>query len=192
MASMDKTDAEERGGNMTRLGAALAIVALACVAPSHAQQSSDTVTLKVTAQETTASGMLLLTLESGTTIAVPIDDAVRQVAADDAQGSTSQALLPARDVMSLSVVLPVPLPTDPVALPRIRAKCAEEWESDFRMRSYCENQQREALTALRSRRITAGDLTTIRVKCDMDWTDDFRMRNYCEEQQLKALAALEQ
>ncbi len=80
-------------------------------------------------------------------------------------------------------------PDDSVAAPLIRSKCLTEWKDDFRMRKYCEDQQQEALEALRARQLT-GPLAKIRSNCAKEWRDDFRMRDYCEKQQLEALRGL--
>lgn len=88
----------------------------------------------------------------------------------------------------------------------IRTKCATEWVDDFRMRVFCETQQKTALAAILARRPLMGstpDLQAIRVKCLRDWSTkvgerngdalfqvDFRMTNFCEEQQMKALGVL--
>jgi hypothetical protein len=69
-------------------------------------------------------------------------------------------------------------------------RCARDWPDDFRMRQFCEDQQRSAVQSLRSRTMTGGDEGIIRAKCARDWPDDYRMRNYCEEQQLKALKSI--
>jgi hypothetical protein len=44
------------------------------------------------------------------------------------------------------------VPTDAEASPGIRAKCAQEWPGDYRMRLYCEKSQLEALRQLRGTR----------------------------------------
>jgi endonuclease YncB( thermonuclease family) len=72
----------------------------------------------------------------------------------------------------------------------IRAKCAQDWPTDFRMRAYCEQQQQTAVGSLGARSMRSTDQQTIRTKCASDWPDDFRMRDYCEQQQLKALSVL--
>jgi hypothetical protein len=73
----------------------------------------------------------------------------------------------------------------------IRMKCATDWPDDFRMREYCEKQQRDALRALQGRSMNATrDHETIRRKCAADWSDDFKMRDYCERQQLDALSRI--
>jgi hypothetical protein len=61
----------------------------------------------------------------------------------------------------------------------IGAKCAKDWPDDFRMRAYCEEQQRAGASNLSSRTMTTSDQQTIRSKCATDWPDDFRMRDYC-------------
>jgi hypothetical protein len=58
------------------------------------------------------------------------------------------------------------------------------------MRQYCEEQQREALTKLRTRNMVGVDKDKIRTKCATEWPDDYRMRDYCEERQLEAMRQL--
>lgn len=82
------------------------------------------------------------------------------------------------------------IPTDAIAAPAIRAKCTKEWPDDFQMRKHCDEEQRTALTTLRSRSMTTTGQRTIRNKCAKDWPDDFKMRDHCETQQLKALAEI--
>ena len=76
----------------------------------------------------------------------------------------------------------------------IQRKCAEEWPNDFRMRSYCEGQQREALGKLSGGQpvdIQADAFRIIRGKCAEEWPRDFRMRAYCESQQSEGYRALQ-
>ena len=72
----------------------------------------------------------------------------------------------------------------------IEKKCADEWGTDFRMRDFCQNQQRESLTELRARPMNSADEQAIRSQCASEWPDDMRMRNYCENRQLEALRNL--
>jgi len=88
----------------------------------------------------------------------------------------------------------------------IRAQCAVQWPDDFRMRVYCEKQQREGLDKIAGRgefMKSKPALQAIRLKCLKEWSKlgamrngertliiDFRMNNSCEEQQLKALGEL--
>jgi len=74
----------------------------------------------------------------------------------------------------------------------IRAKCAQEWPTDFVMRVYCEKQQAEAAGQLNTRAMSSSDEQMIRSKCAADWPTDYSMRDYCEVQQLKALHLLAQ
>jgi hypothetical protein len=89
----------------------------------------------------------------------------------------------------------------------IRPKCALDWPDDFRMRAFCEKQQRASLDQIHSRNAlmqSSPALTKIRLKCLTDWSKlgpmvngertlliDFRMNNHCEETQMKALASLQ-
>ena len=68
--------------------------------------------------------------------------------------------------------------------------CEKEWGTDFRMRAFCETQQRESASTLRQRSMTTTDQQAIRKQCLGEWPTDFRMQNFCEEQQLKALKEL--
>jgi hypothetical protein len=70
------------------------------------------------------------------------------------------------------------------------SKCAKDWPTDFSVRAYCEEKQREALATLRSRSMTTPDQRTIRSKCAVEWPEDYSVRNYCEERQLEALRQL--
>lgn len=72
----------------------------------------------------------------------------------------------------------------------IGPKCAADWPDDFKMRAYCQDTQRAAITAMSARSMTTADERTIRAKCSKDWQDDYKMRDYCEVEQLKALARI--
>lgn len=66
--------------------------------------------------------------------------------------------------------------------------CKNEWPDDFRMRSYCQEQQKKGYdNLLRSvpSGLTEEVYNTIKVLCKGEWPKDFRMRAYCEEQQIK-------
>lgn len=85
-----------------------------------------------------------------------------------------------------------PAPKAPPAsdLTTLQRKCEVQWKDDYRMRAYCETQQKNALAALKKRSMVSPEQRGIRTKCTEKWPGDFRMMNYCEEQQLKALASL--
>ncbi|MCK4307222.1 hypothetical protein KAW50_03230 [candidate division WOR-3 bacterium] len=75
----------------------------------------------------------------------------------------------------------------------IEKHCAREWPDDFRMRAYCEKQQREGLATLKLGKpndISGKDFQVVRSKCAREWPDDFRMRAYCEKQQFEAIREL--
>jgi hypothetical protein len=74
----------------------------------------------------------------------------------------------------------------------IRAKCAEEWPDDFRMRAFCERQQEEGLRTLQAGPPVSGrEASVIREKCTEEWPRDFRMRAFCERQQADGLRTLQ-
>lgn len=76
----------------------------------------------------------------------------------------------------------------------IEQKCAEEWPNDFRMRSYCQEQQREGIAALgrgRPASVSQEAFVIIRGKCAEEWPRDFKMRAYCESQQYEGYHALQ-
>jgi hypothetical protein len=94
----------------------------------------------------------------------------------------------------------------------LRAKCAGEWPTDFRMRVVCVTRQQTALQTLhqRSPQIDADAvLRDLRARCLAEWSTpappgpegraakaerwftDYRMMNHCEEQQLNALSGLQ-
>lgn len=76
----------------------------------------------------------------------------------------------------------------------ISQKCAEEWPSDFRMRSYCEGQQREGVATLQRDApsdIGADAFRIIRGKCTEEWPRDFKMRAYCESQQYEGYRTIQ-
>lgn len=75
----------------------------------------------------------------------------------------------------------------------ITQHCEADWPDDFRMRAFCEQQQRNGLNTLNQGKpddISEGEFSTIRSSCTRDWPDDFRMRAFCEEQQYKAVREL--
>lgn len=76
----------------------------------------------------------------------------------------------------------------------IEQKCAEEWPSDFRMRRYCQEQQREGIVTLSQGQpasVSQEAFVIIRGKCAEEWPRDFRMRAYCEGQQYDGYHALQ-
>lgn len=75
----------------------------------------------------------------------------------------------------------------------IEDHCKEQWPDDFRMRAYCEQQQRSALEQLSQDRpddIPEDAFDQIRSMCSLQWPTDFAMRQYCEAEQLKAYRQL--
>lgn len=76
----------------------------------------------------------------------------------------------------------------------IEQKCTEDWPNDFRMRKYCQDQQREAVKVLdrgQPASISHEAFIVIRGKCTDDWPRDFKMRAYCETQQFESYRALQ-
>lgn len=73
----------------------------------------------------------------------------------------------------------------------IREGCQKEWGTDFKMRQFCESQQRDALAKINQRPMSAtSDLQAIRKQCLSEWPENFKMQDFCEEQQMKALREL--
>jgi hypothetical protein len=144
-------------------------------------------------QGRTQSGRVVdVTLHSGATFRVPVDD-ISNPRLAFLRTALNEAIFRSRAGLSVIGVEngSTDVPTDAAAASVIRAKCAEDWPDDFRMRAYCQEQQDEGLRALRGRSMTGhANHQTIRKKCATDWPDDFRMRNYCEETQLKALRSI--
>jgi TIR domain len=69
----------------------------------------------------------------------------------------------------------------------ISRHCEREWPDDYSMRSYCIEQQRQAVRSLRQG--GPGDIppeifARIRAKCAHEWPDDYSMRHYAEQQQI--------
>jgi len=129
-----------------------------------------------------ANGRVTLTLASGDKVIVSVTDIDldRTRAISGVTGNTSSS------GPSMQELLLSPSMADAT----LRAKCEEEWKTDFRMRAYCEGQQKAALAALQGRGIATTERAAIRRQCAGEWPRDFRMMNYCEEQQLQALQSL--
>lgn len=75
----------------------------------------------------------------------------------------------------------------------IEDHCKEQWPDDFRMRAYCEEQQRSALEQLSQDHpddIPDDAFDQIRSMCALQWPTDFAMRRYCEVEQIKAYRQL--
>lgn len=164
---------------MTRVQCSLILaLAIAFAAPLSAQNR---IILKpgpgIGAFGDPVNGMVTLTLESGTRITVPTTDLdirlMTQIAGAQPAGSASEALLS-------------PSQSDAI----LTRKCQGQWKGDFKMQSYCIDQQKDAVRVLQRRTMASPDQRTIRAKCATDWPDDFKMRDYCETQQLEALAKL--
>lgn len=71
----------------------------------------------------------------------------------------------------------------------IAQHCEREWPDDYSMRSYCMEQQQQAVAQLRRGRpsdIPEDVFRQIRRKCAREWPDDYSMRFYSEEQQITA------
>jgi len=140
------------------------------------------VVLKAKTVEAGRSGQLTIKLISGDTLNVPetdwseswseaVDDALKKQELERSARATAEP------------------PSDETAAAMIRARCAAKWPDDYSMRKYCEDQQYEALRALRARKME-GALSKIRAQCAKKWSEDYTMRDYCEKQQLEALRAL--
>jgi hypothetical protein len=71
----------------------------------------------------------------------------------------------------------------------IKKHCTEKWPDNYRMQSYCTDQQREAVRKLAKgapQDIKQEDFQKIRNKCGSKWWGNFRMQSYCEDQQIEA------
>lgn len=159
-----------------------ALVFLFALAAPVMAQDWKYVVLKASGYEDDGAGNLIIELASGARLEVPLSDFSRQWSEAVAEAIQNQkATKTAR-----SSAEP---PSDAAAAPMIRSKCSQDWPDDFQMQKYCQDQQREALRALRGRQMRGG-LARIRSKCVSDWPDDFQMRDYCESQQLEALRDL--
>lgn len=71
----------------------------------------------------------------------------------------------------------------------IRNKCAADWPSNHRMRTYCEERQAAGLRALDAAIPTASPeaAATIRLRCAKDWPNDYRMRVVCQQRSVERL-----
>jgi TIR domain len=75
----------------------------------------------------------------------------------------------------------------------IHLHCEKEWPTDFSMRAYCMDQQREALAQLQKgapEGVPLAVFTQIRARCAAEWPDDYSMRAYCEGQQVAGYRAV--
>lgn len=83
---------------------------------------------------------------------------------------------------------------DYAAAPRIiQNKCEKEWPTDFSVRVYCIDKEREAVKKLKRGRpadITATDYATVHNKCAEEWPRDFGVREYCEQNEFEAIRKL--
>jgi len=120
------------------------------------------------------AGRVTLTLASGTKITVPLTDLDLE---------KTRESLPAADP-ELGSATGVPTYD-------VRQSCATEWPDNFQMRSFCEKNQGESLSALQRRLMLTPDKQTIRKHCLGEWPKNYQMRNFCEEQQLKALGEID-
>ena len=76
----------------------------------------------------------------------------------------------------------------------IRAHCEDKWSEDFRMRSYCEKKQRQAVAELERGGpddVPQDAFERIRAQCASKWPTDFAMRRYCEKKQLESFRELQ-
>lgn len=81
-----------------------------------------------------------------------------------------------------------PAPGDQSFQEIVKAHCAKEWPTDFRMQAFCNNQQVQGMLNIGNRNMRdTAEHRTIRAECIKQWGTDFRMVDHCEQQQLKAL-----
>lgn len=76
----------------------------------------------------------------------------------------------------------------------IRDHCQKQYGADFKMRAYCEKQQKQALAKLlegKPRDIPSEVFEQIRNLCRDRYPTDLKMRAYCERQQFNALRDLQ-
>jgi hypothetical protein len=174
---------------MRRLAVALALNLVLGAAVGSAQ----VVVLKVEKVSTDPKGTTTITLASGAKIIVPttdIDQPLTKSTSEAAALAEWNATRSGPALPTAAGMQPQVAASPTTAQAQMRAKCAADWPSDFRMRAYCETRQQDGLLKLNARSMTFGDRKTIRDECLKDWANDFQMRNYCEEQQLEALAKL--
>ena len=155
---------------------------LAIARGSATAQEWKAVVLKASSFNHDSAGNLVIKLASGTTIKVPNADWSSQWSEAVNKAIKNQEM----EKTARSSAEP---PSDAAAAAMIRSHCTKEWQDDFKMRKYCEDQQYKGLRELRARQMT-GVLAKIRSKCASEWSDDFKMRDYCEEQQIEALRQL--
>ncbi len=76
----------------------------------------------------------------------------------------------------------------------IQRHCEAQWNDDYSMRSYCEEQQRRAVDNLRHQSpegMPSEVFRRIRAKATEEWPEDFEMRLYIENQQIEAYRKLQ-
>lgn len=142
------TVAEERSGPGGYTLITLRSRTIIAVMPSDLNESA----LRATATEPTCIAAARLTLVSGMKVVVPLTDMPDTSPLARAEGCPPPTNAGAARSPSGIAASPGAIPADSAALEQIRAQCAKEWGSDFRMRNFCEEQQLKALQELRRRR----------------------------------------
>jgi hypothetical protein len=155
-------------------------------------------TLRVKSEKT-AGGIVTLVLQSGNVIEVLESDLYGMVKGGAPAAPVALGSLPPVNVVpqAPSFTLPPASSTAPAAgdiQGTIRAHCTKEWPTDYRMQSYCQQQQQEAAVKM-GQRLQAGFKNTpqgqtILLQCFKEWPTDYRMQNYCIEQQIEGFNKL--
>ena len=152
--------------------------------------------LRVTDLSAPAAGMVVITLASGKQIIVPTTDVNMDATLDLLSAQPAPNPLPEPErAQPAPNPLPEPeraqpsssttLPSGATATAMIEKRCADQWDTDnLQMREYCEERQREGLTALWARLMNSTAQRAIRLRCASQWPEDLSMRNVCEQQQI--------
>ncbi|MFK4718912.1 hypothetical protein [Bradyrhizobium niftali] len=142
----------------------------------------------VTAIAVVIGGIIFMSPKVGTTTPAAATAATRP----STQAPIPDDQAPAQRITQVQIIRPGDFP-DTAVENTLRKKCEGEWRDDFRMRVYCEKQQREAartLTEGSPQDVPSDKASVVRSKCAADWPDDYRMRVYCEKQQYTAFREL--
>jgi hypothetical protein len=164
----------------------MAALLLVCVASADAQTLA---TLRVKSEKT-ESGIVTLVLQSGNVIEVLEADLYGMVKGGAPVPPASAPPLPPVNVAPQA---PSPSPLSK-ALQDIRNFCASRWNTNFSMRVFCENEQKEAMAKL-DRRVEAGFMNsdtgrTIMLECGRKWEPNYSMIEFCVDEQVKAVQQL--
>ena len=155
-------------------------LAVVFVAALSAQGTAVVIRVKSAAIDSKDPNRMVLTVNSGAQVSVPLSDI--DTAASATVVGKSQTAGAGPSARSSSAVR--------ASDSMIRAKCEKDWPTDVQLRALCEKTQRESVVKLSGRTMTSAEQIAIRDKCSEEWPNDFEMRNVCEEKQLEALKQL--